>query len=130
MKARRIGQVIVALLAWALFGYHWYLVTQRRFGSSTLEALQLLLTLVLVIWAVTTLWVHHNRWHFANRPDRRVRRSAGVEMGEHDALGQRVLVDGSADAIKDAGYLVIDIDPGTREKTFRVAEVPDEEAVA
>ena len=73
MKARRTGQVIVALLAWALFGYHWYLVTQRRFGSSTLEALQLLLTLVLVIWAVTTLWVHHNRWHFANRPERRIR---------------------------------------------------------
>jgi hypothetical protein len=126
MKARLIGHIIFAAIAWALFGYYWNLVAQRRITDNTIKGIQILLILVLVIWALTALWVQHNRRQFAGRPDRRTRRTLSRELQETDAIGQVVSVEGVGAPLAVADYVVITIDQESSRKTFRVEDLPKE----
>lgn len=127
MKSRLIRQIVFAVLAWVLFVYYWSLVAQRRLTDSTVQALQILVLCVGLIWLVTALWVQHNRRRFAGRPDRRKRRAAPGELASVDAIGQTVSVDEAHGTISGSAYVVIEVDAETRTKTFRSAPMPDQE---
>ena len=127
MKVRLIRHIIFGVIAWALFGYYWGLVAQRRITDSTVRALVILAICVATIWLATSLWVQHNRRRFAGRPDRRQRRPAPDGLPETDAIGQRVSVDSAGEPLGSAACVVVVVDPETRTKTFRAVAVSDEE---
>ena len=127
MKRRLIRQILFAVLAWVLFVYYWSLVAQRRLTDSTVQALQILILCVAIIWLVTALWVQHNRRRFAGRPDRRQRRKVPGELAPVDAIGQAIAVDEGHGTLPDSPYVVIEVDAETRTKTFRSAAVPEPE---
>jgi hypothetical protein len=126
MKYRHLRHIIAGVIAWALFGYYWSLVAQRRITDNTVQALVILSICVAAIWLLTSLWVQHNRRRFANREDRRQRRSAPDQLPEVDAIGQRVEVAGSGEPLSVASWVVIDVDAESGIKTFRTRLVPDE----
>jgi hypothetical protein len=127
MKSRLFRQILFAVLAWVLFVYYWSLVAQRRLTDSTVQALQILVLCVALIWLVTALWVQHNRRRFAGRPDRRQRRTAPGELAPVDAIGQAVSLDEAHGALPRSAYVVVEVDAETRTKTFRSEPVPDGE---
>jgi hypothetical protein len=119
------------VLSWGLFGYYWGLVAQRRITDNTVRSIQILLVLVLIIWALTGLWIQHNRRRFAGREDRRTRRAAIPDDAVTDAIGQVVHVAHATDLTSEAIIEVdvrTDTDPEsgyeTRRKTFRAAPLP------
>lgn len=126
MKFRLLGHIIAGVIAWALFGYYWSLVAQRRITDNTIQALVILSICVASIWLLTSLWVQHNRRRFANREDRRQRRSVPDQLPETDAIGQRIEVGGSGEPLSFASWVVIDVDAESGTKTFRTRTVPDE----
>lgn len=126
VNVRLVRHIVSAVISWALFGYYWNLVAQRRITDNTITGIQILLVLVLVIWALTALWVQHNRRRYAGRPDRRTRRTASRDLAESDAIGQLVSVVGVGPPLAVADYVVIEVDQESRRKTFRVEDVPEE----
>ena len=126
MKIRHIRHIISSMIAWALFGYYWSLVAQRRITDATIQALLILSVCVAVIWLATSLWVQHNRRRFAGREDRRQRRTPPDGLGPADALGQTVEITGHGEPLSVASLVVIEVDPETRTKTFRIEQVSDE----
>ena len=126
MKIRVIRHIISGAIAWALFGYYWGLVAQRRITENTARGLIILAICVAIIWLLTSLWVQHNRRRFAGRPDRRTRRSAPGGLPDHDAIGQRIeLVQGDV-PLDQSPLVIVDVDQETRTKSFRAAPLPDE----
>lgn len=121
-----IRHVVSAVISWALFGYYWNLVAQRRITDNTIQGIQVLLILVLVIWALTALWVQHNRRRYAGRPDRRTRRTATRDLAATDAIGHSVNIVGVGPPLAVADYVVIEVDQESAQKTFRVEDVPEE----
>lgn len=115
VNARLLFHTIVAVLSWGLFGYYWWLVSQRRVTSETVQALQMLALLIGIIWAATTLWIHHNRRQHATRPERRLRRRSLLTLPQADALGQPVDIEGPV-ALEHAAYLELRVDPETGSK--------------
>lgn len=126
VKVRMVRHVVTAVIAWALFGYYWSLVAQRRITDNTIQGIQILLVLVLVIWALTGLWVQHNRRRYAARPDRRTRRTVTRDLAEADAIGQTVSTVGIGPPLAVADFVVIEVDQESAQKTFRVEDVPEE----
>lgn len=128
MSRRLVLHILVAVLFWVLFGYYWGLVARRRITSNTIEAVQILALLVALIWAVTTVWIQHNRRRFAGRPDRRTRRSASEDVEvllARDAIGHAVQIEGGGSGLQAAPYIEIEIDDENRVKVFRAAATPD-----
>lgn len=125
MSRRLLLHTLAAALAWALFGFYWWLVSRRRVTSETMQALQLLVLIVAGIWAATTLWIHHNQRRFGGRPDRRQRRTSRLELSPQDSLGRRVEVRGDVD-LRTAPYVRITIDAETGEKCFEAFRRPPE----
>ena len=124
MSRRLILHIVIAVIAWILFGYYWSLVARRQLTENTVSAVQILLILVLAIWGLTGLWVQHNRRRYAGRPDRRTRRSASGPAPETDAIGQVLRIEGDPRALARAPIVEIEVDGETGEKVFRVAELP------
>lgn len=128
MSRRLVIHIVVAVLFWVLFGYYWGLVAQRRITANTIDAIQILALLVVTVWALTTLWIQHNRRRFAGRPDRRTRRTAS---GEHetllsqDSIGYAVQIEAGQDGLQAASYVEIEIDETNHVKVFRSGPVPD-----
>jgi len=130
---RLFSHIVIAALSWGLFGYYWGLVAQRRITDNTIRGIQVLLILVLLIWALTALWIQHNRRRFAGRVDRRTRRTAIPDDAVTDAIGQVVHVAHATDLRTEAIIEIevrTDTDPEsgfeTRRKTFRAAPLPAE----
>lgn len=129
VSRRLLSHIVIAVLSWALFGYYWGLVAQRRITDNTIRGIQILLVLVLVIWSFTAIWIQHNRRRFAGRPDRRTRRTVSHAPGPTDAIGQTIqIADGAAlqaAACVDVS-VEVETDPETgtetRRKLFRVAD--------
>jgi len=126
VNRRLFIHILIAVLSWALFGYYWSLVAQRRVTPSTIHAIQILLILVLLIWGVTALWIQHNRRRFANRPDRRQRRRSSAPLPDHDQIGQAIVI---AEPGEIAGALCVEVhvDEATRTKSFRVVDPSSDE---
>lgn len=128
VSRRLIIHIVVAVLFWVLFGYYWGLVAQRRITANTIDAIQILALLVVTVWALTTLWIQHNRRRFAGRPDRRTRRTAS---GEHenllgqDSIGYAVQIEAGEGGLHAAPYVEIEIDETNHVKIFRSGPVPD-----
>lgn len=128
MSRRLILHIVVAVLLWVLFGYHWGLVAQRRITRGTVDAVELLFLIAVGIWALTTLWIQHNRRRYAGRPDRRARRTASGEhpaLADEDSIGFAVRVEGSPEDLHEAPYVEIAVDPEERSKLFRPAPIPE-----
>ncbi len=123
MTRRLLTHILVAALSWALFGYYWGLVARRRITPNTIHGIQVLLVLVLLIWAMTGLWIQHNRRRFASRPDRRIRRTVSDTLPLVDSIGQMVRIDGGS-PLTVADFVEITIDAKTGEKVFRAAAIP------
>jgi hypothetical protein len=121
-----LTHIVIAVLAWVLFGYYWSLVAQRRVTPNTIRGVQTLLVLVLLIWGVTTLWIQHNRRRFAGRPDRRKHRRATGPLPDEDHIGQTIVVAEPAQ-LPAAAYVEVEVDPETRLKTFRICDPPADE---
>lgn len=51
----------ISLLMWCLFGYYWYVVSQREIGAETIQALGVLSIVIIVGIAGTLWWVAHNK---------------------------------------------------------------------
>lgn len=128
MSRRLLLHILVAVLFWVLFGYYWGLVARRRITENTIEAVQILALLVTLIWAVTTVWIQHNRRRFAGRPDRRTRRSASGDVEALmacDTIGHAVQIEAGEAGLHGAAYVEIDVDEENRVKVFRAAPPPD-----
>ena len=123
MTRRLLIHILVAVLLWALFGYYWGLVARRRVTPNTVHGIQILLVLVLTIWAVTALWIQYNRRRFVGHPDRRTRRTVSDTMPLIDSIGQMVRIDGGS-PLTVADYVEITIDSETGQKVFRSAAIP------
>lgn len=65
---RHVFHVVISLLMWCLFGYYWYVVSQREIGRDTVQALGVL-SVVIVIGILGTLWwvAHNKRLAMRNR---------------------------------------------------------------
>jgi hypothetical protein len=128
VSRRLLTHILIAVLCWVLFGYYWGLVAQRRVTENTLAAVQLLALIVVVIWAVTTVWIQHNRRRFAGRPDRRTRRTASgarEALAPHDTIGYPVQVIDDYGTLEEADYVEIEVYEDEHVKVFRVpGEVP------
>ena len=46
---------------WCLFGYYWYVVSQREIGNDTVQALGVLSIVIVVGITGTLWWVAHNK---------------------------------------------------------------------
>ena len=57
---RHVHHVVISVLAWCLFGYHWWIVAQRHMNPTTFVAMKTLGALVLSGLVLTLLWVIHN----------------------------------------------------------------------
>jgi hypothetical protein len=123
MTRRLLTHILIAVLSWALFGYYWGLVARRRITPNTIQAVQILLVLVLLIWTITALWIQHNRRRFAGRPDRRTHRTTADTLPLVDSLGRSVLV-ADESSLTDADYVEITIDAETGQKVFRSTAIP------
>ena len=126
MKIRLVRHILFGVIAWALFGYYWGLVAQRRITDSTVRALIVLAICVALIWLLTSLWVQHNRRRFGGRPDRRKRRAAPDGLPNVDAIGQPVEVAGSDEPLSSASLVTVEVDPESGTKTFRTVSVSHE----
>ena len=107
-------------------------MSRRRVTAETVQALQLLVAGVALIWGVTTLWIQHNRRVFGGRPDRRQRRTSRLELSPQDALGRRVEIGGEVD-LRAAVYVEISLDGSDGTKcfaTFDAAPQRDQEQFA
>lgn len=136
MTRRLFAHILIAVFSWALFGYYWGLVAQRRITENTIRGIQILLLLVLAIWSITALWIQHNRRRFAGRPDRRTRRSGSGEIALTDAAGQRVRIDPgtrltTAPCVEVEVEASLDQETGaeTRLKHFRQVNIPGQGGV-
>ena len=123
MKVRLVRHILSGVIAWALFGYYWGLVSQRRITDNTIRGLIVLAICVAVIWLATSLWVQHNRRRFAGRPDRRKRRAAPEQLPDTDSIGQPVEIAGSGEPLSFASLVNVEVDPETGTKTFRTVMV-------
>lgn len=116
---RHALHLIASVLMWALFSWYWYLVMQRQVGPSSLRAVGLLLLVSLAGFALTLLWVAHNK-RVAARNRRRGAPPAGPEPTESDHLG-RPLAGPSPEILRAAKVVVVAID-GQGRKVLRAAE--------
>ncbi len=105
---RHAVHLFASLLMWALFGWYWYLVMQRQVGPSSLRAVGLLLLISLAGFALTLLWVAHNR-RVAARNRRRGAPPAVAEERAADHLG-RSLAGPDAASLKAAKVVVVALD--------------------
>ncbi len=123
MTRRLLTHILIAALSWGLFGYYWGLVARRRITPNTIHGIQVLLILVLLIWAMTGLWIQHNRRRYAGRPDRRTHRTVSNTLPLIDSIGQTIEIDGGS-PLTVADYVEITIDVETGHKHFRSAAIP------
>jgi hypothetical protein len=97
----------VSILLWIVFGYYWYLVTNQALSSGVILAIKVLSLLVVLGIITTVYWVHHNE-RIALRNQRNTPRPSPDEKLDRDHIGRRVDSPGLA-AIKLARVTEIDI---------------------
>lgn len=116
---RHALHLFASILMWALFGWYWYLVMQRQIGPSSLRAVGLLLLISLAGFALTLLWVAHNR-RVAARNRRQGTLPPAPEAATADHLG-RPLAGPEAEVLRQAKVVVVTLDAQGR-KVLRGAE--------
>lgn len=90
MSGRPLVHIVVAVLAWVLFGFYWWLVSRRQLSVETLDALILLVLVVGGIWALTSLWMWHNVRRYRGKDGRNRRPTPQGPDLAHDHLGRKV----------------------------------------
>lgn len=111
MSGRPLVHILIAVLAWLLFGFYWWLVSRRQLSVETLDALLLLVLVVGGIWALTSLWMWHNVRRYRGRDGRRTRprpRPEGPDLA-HDHLGRTVETVGDLPP-QQARYVVVRVE--------------------
>ena len=115
-RAARVRHVLVIALGWLVFGWLWVRAAQEPGAVDDLgQAAVVLGVLVVVVFAVTYLWIEHN---VALARRRGGRRSGGPvpDRPTYDQLGRRLAVD---DHATRANLVVLDVVDGV--KHFRSA---------
>jgi len=90
MKRRVLSQGTLALIAWALFAYYWWLVSRRRLNPATVSALTILFTSVGIVCLLTLFWIRHNQQVAKNAKGRRKDRRRIPLDEDYDVLGRRI----------------------------------------
>lgn len=125
MQRRKMRQIALALLSWALFAYYWWLVSRRRLNPETLAALTILIVAIGTVWLVTLFWIRHNQLVARRAGDRRKKRRMPPPELSTDTLGRRIELVGELAPV-DARYVEIAIDLEDGIKRYRGAEHPPE----
>ncbi len=99
---------------WCLFGYYWYVVSNREIGQETVQALGILAVVIVVGVGLTLWWVAHNK-----RLARRNRRSTPPppvpEPFDFDTIG-RPIEGPNIEVLQAASVIDIDLVPPTEEE--------------
>ena len=125
MSRRRLGQFALAVSAWCLFGYYWWLVSRRRLNPETITALTALAIIDGSICMITLVWVRHNLRIALRTGDRRKMRPRPPAPSTTDSLGRPIQVEGGA-PLTLASYVDVEIDE-TGQKLFRCLDFEVEE---
>lgn len=122
---RHFLHVLASLLMWCLFGYYWYLVSQRGIGRESIEAVGTL-ALVVVSGLVSTLWwVAHNK-KLARRNRRSNPPPAKPEPFDKDNLGRPIEAP-EREVLRAASIVEIAVIAGDASEGAGDADEPDEE---
>lgn len=81
--------VLISLVLWGVFFYHWELVTRGAIGRGSVLAMQVMAVLISVGAVVTFWWVIHNL-RIGRSDRRRGPPQVGAESLSHDTLGRPV----------------------------------------
>jgi hypothetical protein len=127
MTPRRLRQIALAVLAWVLFAYYWWLVSRRRLNPETVDALALLAALASALCLVTVIWILHNLRVARRAGDRRRSRRAPPADVPTDTLGRALdLVEEVP--LREARYVEISLDETADRKRYRcLPHAPGEE---
>ncbi len=113
---RNLFHVVISLLMWCLFGYYWYVVSQREIGEDTVQALGVL-SMVIVLGLLTTFWwIEHNK-RLARRNRRNSAPPAVPEPFEVDNLS-RPIVAPDIKILQAASIIDIELLSFTEEETL------------
>lgn len=109
---RHVHHVVISILAWCLFGYHWWIVAQRHMNPQTFFAMKTLGALVFSGLLLTLLWVVHNL-RLARSYGRRQGFAAPPEPFATDTL-ERPIVAPDVTALQAAQMVEISLDEEDR----------------
>jgi len=126
MKRRVLSQSALALIAWVLFAYYWWLVSRRRLNPATLSALIILFALVGLVCAVTLIWIRHNLQVARRAKGRRKNRRSAPSESESDTLGRKIEMIGS-EPLSAAHYVELEVLQDEGVKRYHATTPPAEE---
>jgi len=108
MRRRVLSQSALALIAWVLFVYYWWLVSRRHLNPATLSALIILFASVGLVCLVTLIWIRHNLLVARRAKGRRKNRRSVPSDSESDTLGRKIEKMGT-EALSSAHYVELDV---------------------
>ena len=120
---RHTHHVVISILAWCLFGYHWWIVMQRHMNPTTFVAMKTLGALVFSGLLLTLTWVAHNL-RLARHYGRRRGFAAPPEPFVVDTL-ERPLVAPEMPVLQQARMIEISLDDEGRKVYSAGGEVAD-----
>ena len=126
MKRRILSQGALALIAWVLFAYYWWLVSRRRLNPATVSALTILFTSVGLVCLLTLFWIRHNQRVAKRAKGRRKDRRTTPLDSDHDVLGRRIEELGS-EPLFLAGYVELEVSQEDQVKLYHKIAPPSEE---
>lgn len=106
---RALRHAVVVALGWLLFGWLWWLVMQQGWDSQRLW--WLVLGSLLVVPAITIIWILHNRAIYRRLGPRRGLRDVS-ERYDEDFNGRRIDADWSS--LRTAACVHIDTEGGRK----------------
>ncbi len=111
---RNVFHWVISLLMWGLFGYYWYVVSQREIGDDTIQALIVLSIVITLGIAITLWWVAHNK-RLAQRNRRNTPPPPVPEPFDVDYL-KRPIVAPDIKVLQAASIIDIELVPLTEEE--------------
>lgn len=115
--ARQLLHIVVAVLAWVVFGLMWYWAFRNSGpAANQIESLLLVVVLALLVVATTGLWVAYNvgLWR---RGDRREHPPVSAHDYSSDSAARRV--DADFELLRASRYIEIDVERSDEGETKR-----------
>ncbi len=126
MRRRVLSQSALALIAWVLFAYYWWLVSRRRLNPATLSALTILFASVGFVCLVTLFWIRHNLQVARRAQGRRKNRRNPPSESEYDTLGRKIEEMGT-EPLSSAHYVELEVLQDGGVKRYHATAPPAEE---
>lgn len=126
MRRKVLSQGALALIAWLLFAYYWWLVSRRRLNPATISALTILFSSVGVVCLLTLFWIRHNKRLARRAKGRRKDRRRTPLDGDRDVLG-RLIEEAGSEPLFLARYVEIDLSEDGEIKRYHKQTPPARE---